>query len=47
MMRAYHDGMLLKDKQFHWIEESLHGDEMFDQWQEMQQKTDPYKLEGA
>ena len=47
MMRAYRDGMLLRDKQFHWVEESLHEDEMFDQWKEMQLKTDPYKTEGA
>jgi len=43
MMRSYHDGMLLKDKQFNWIEESLHGDEMFDEWAKMQRRTDPYK----
>lgn len=43
IMRAYHDGLVLKDKQFHWIEESLHGDEMFEQWKAMQIETNPYK----
>jgi len=50
LMRSYRDGMLLREKQFHWVEESLHGDEMFDQWQEMQLELDPYmneELKGA
>ena len=43
MMRSYRDGMILREKQFHWVEESLHGNEMFDQWQKMQKETQPYK----
>jgi len=43
MMRSYHDGMLLRDKQFHWVEESLHGEKMFDSWEKMQIQTDPYR----
>lgn len=45
MMRSYHDGMLLRDKQFHWVEESLHGDKMFETWEKMQLQTDPYRYE--
>jgi len=32
LMRSYYDGMLLKNKQYHWIEESLQTKEYFEEW---------------
>jgi hypothetical protein len=43
LMRSYYDGMLLRDKQYHWVEESLHGDKMFEDWETMQLQTQPYR----
>jgi len=36
MMKAFFDGMILRNKQFHWIEESLHGEKLFQIWKDMQ-----------
>lgn len=46
LMRSYYDGMVLRNKQHHWIAESLHSRECFEEWLNLRNKINQY-AEGA